>query len=164
MSTEEHKSKKSLRLGRIWVVVIVINVVVFVGARQLHPGGIRGLIGDFATKSSSSPEIKALSDRMLASLVPIGAAAICLKEQGENAGLMDAAIKYNSRNEVAMQELVSEIEAAGGMSPDEKDLIDREAYRAAHDLLNRGSGAEQGCSNLAVRISSGEFDIDKTNR
>ena len=27
---------------------------------------------------------------------------------------MDAAIKYNSRNEVAMQELVSEIEAAGG--------------------------------------------------
>ncbi len=161
MSTEEHKRKKSLRLG--WVPVVLV-VIVFVGARQLHPGGIRGLIGDFATKSSSNSEVKALSDRMLASLVPIGAAAICLKKHGENADLMDAAVKYNNRNEVAMQEPASEIEAAGGMSHDEKDLLDREGYRSARSLLGKGLGAEQGCSNLAVRINSGESDLDKTNK
>lgn len=163
MNTEAHKSKKSLRLGWI-LVVLVLNAIVFVGARQLHPGGIRGLIGDFITRSSASPEIKALSDRMLASLVPIGAAAICVKEYGEHVDLMDAAVKYNNRNEVAMQELVSETEAAGGMSHDEKDLLDREAYRAARSLIGRGPNAEQVCGNLAVRINSGEFDLDKTNR
>jgi hypothetical protein len=88
MGTDTPKKNKS-SLFR-WMIVAVM-VVVFVGARQLHPGGIRRLIGDFITESSSNPEVKEFRDKILDSLVPVGAAAICSKEHGENKELSDAA-------------------------------------------------------------------------
>src|SRR3972149_1911255 len=99
MSADKPKKIKSSLLG--WTTFALV-VVVFVGARQLHPGGIWGFIRDFVIESSSNTEVKELRDKMLASLVPVGAAAICLKEQGENAELKDAAINYNNRNQPGM--------------------------------------------------------------
>jgi hypothetical protein len=155
MNIDKPKKNKSSWLG--WMIFAFV-VVVFVGARQLHPGGIRGLIGDFVTESSSNQEVKRLRDKMLASLVQIGAAAICLKEYGENAGLKDAVIKYNDRNQAMMHQLVASIQTTGGMSESEKGLLDRQAYREARRLIDQGHNAKQTCSGLADRINSGEFD------
>lgn len=156
MSTDKPKKSKSSLLG--WVTFALV-VIVFVGARQLHPGGIRGLIGDFFTESSANSEIKMLRDMMQASLVPIGAAAICLKEHGENAELKDSVIDYNNRNKVMMEKLIALIKAAGGMTKSEKDLLDRQAYREARSLVNHDHDAAKTCKSLASRINSGEFDI-----
>ena len=156
MSNDKPKKNKSSLLG--WTTFALV-VVVFVGARQLHPGGIWGFIRDFVIESSSNTEVKELRDKMLASLVPVGAAAICLKEQGENAELKDAAINYNNRNQASMQKLVALIEAAGGMSKSEKDFLDRQAYREARGFVDQGRSAEHICNGLANRINSGEFDL-----
>ena len=157
MSADKPKKIKSSSLG--WITFALV-VVVFVGARQLHPGGIRGLIGNFVTESSSNTEVKALRVKMLASLVPIGAAAICLKEHGGNAELKDSVISYNNRNKAMMQKLVASIEAAGGMTKSEKDLLDRQAYQEARSLVYHGQNTGHTCNGLAGRINSGEFDIN----
>ena len=44
------KRRKSTLLG--WAITGLV-VLAFVGARQLHPGGIRGILGDFAAGSSA---------------------------------------------------------------------------------------------------------------
>ena len=59
-----------------------------------------------------------------------------------------------------MQGLLLEIEAAGGMSPGQKDLLDRQAYQDARDFLGQGAVAEQRCDELLVQLDAGEFDLD----
>lgn len=149
--------KRSSALG--WAAIGLV-ILVFVGARQLHPGGIRGLLGDFITGASSTAEIQALHDKMLIALRPMGAAAICLKERGDDAKLRGALESYNNRNQAAMRRLVASVEAAGGMSKSEKDLLNRQASREAHSFVGQGADMERTCSALAVRFNSGEFDLN----
>lgn len=156
MNNDKPIQKKKPLLG--WV-IFVIMVVVFVGARQLHPGGIWGIIRDFAIESTSSREIKGLRDKMLKFFIPIGAAAICLKEYGENEELRSAIINYNNRNEARIQKLDFLIKAEGGMRNSEKDLLDRNAYQNARLLVGHGQSAESTCYQLARRINSKEFDL-----
>lgn len=157
MSTDKSDRKNSKFLG--WLSFVLV-VVTFVGARQLHSGGIRGIVGDFIKESSSNQEIKELRDKMLASLVPVGAAAICLKEHGENVELREAVIAYNNRSRATMEKLVASVKAAGGMSRSEKDLLDRQAYQAARRLVEQDGDPVYTCKGLATRINSGEFDLD----
>jgi hypothetical protein len=157
MSSEKSAKKKSPVLG--WVAFGLVALV-FVGARQLHPGGIRGLLGDFITHEQSNPEIQVLHDTMLVSLKPMGAAAICLKEHSDDANLKNALERYNSRNEGAMIKLIASIEAAGGMSKSEKDLLDRQAFREARSFVGQGVNMESTCGGLAERFNSGEFDLN----
>jgi len=58
--------------------------------RLLHTDRIWGLIRNSATKSSINLRVKELGTKMLASYIPIGAAAICLKEHGGTKQLDDA--------------------------------------------------------------------------
>ena len=156
MSTDKLNKKKSKLIG--WLTVGIV-VLVFVGARQFHPGGIRGLLGDSITSAQTNPEIQAFHNRMLEALKPIGAGALCLKEHRDDADLRNAIQNYNLRNEVAMKELVSSIEAAGGMSRSEKDLLDRQAFREARSFVGKASEMKRVCNNLAKRLNSGEFDL-----
>lgn len=157
MSAEKPAKKKSSPLG--WVTIGLV-VLVFVGARQLHPGGIRGLLGDFITGAQSSPEIQALHNKMLVALRPMGAGAICLKEHSDDVNLKNALESYNSRNQAAMKKLIASIEAAGGMSKSEKDLLDRQAFREARSFVGQGADMERTCRGLAERFKSGEFDLN----
>ena len=149
--------KKTASLSR-WIIPASV-VLFFVGARQLHPGGILGLIGDALTEPSSNSKTEQLRDSLLRSLIPIGASAICMETFSENADIEAAAVAYNARNESEMKSLVAKIEALGGMSKDEKHLLDRKAYRAARELLNMGHGANENCKALPDRINAGEFDL-----
>lgn len=101
------------------------------GARQLHPGELFGLVGDFFTQSTSSTEVQAAQKKMLIVLRPMGAGAICLKDRGDDSTLRSALERNNVRNQAAMKEMIASIEAAGGMSKSEKDFLDRRAYSEA---------------------------------
>ncbi|MDD2933591.1 MAG: hypothetical protein PHO76_06855 [Methylotenera sp.] len=142
-----------------WAIVVIV-VLVFVGARQLHPGGIRGLLEDSITSTQTKPEVQTLRDKMLITLKPIGAALLCLKESSDSAELRNAVQNYNHRNDLAMKELVASIKAAGGMSKSEKDLLDRQATREARNFVDKGSEMNHICSGLAERFNSGEFDLN----
>src|SRR5574337_720881 len=126
-----------------WYAPIAAVVIILAGVQQFAPGGIRGLVRDWFIELSSTPAADKLSDQMVASLAPVGAAAICLEEHGGNENIKDAVIGYNKRNQTAMLKLVASIKAAGGMSNSEKDLTDRKAYRQARKLL--GSNADLAC-------------------
>lgn len=156
MNVEKSSKKKSSALG--WVTIGLV-ILVFVGARQIHPGGILGLLGDFFTEASSSSEIQALHDKFLIALRPMGAGAICIKEHGDDGRLRGALESYNSRNQAAMKKLVASIEATGGMSKSEKDLLDRQAFREARSFVGQGADMERICSGLSDRFNSGEFDL-----
>ena len=155
MNVEKSNEKKSSPFG--WLTIVIF---VFVGARQLHSGGIRGLMEDFFTEKSSKPEIHALRDKILATLRPMGVGLICFKEHGKDAGLRSALESYNKRNQEAMKKLVASIEARGGMSKSEKDLLDRQAYREARSLTGRGLDMDRTCNGLGERFNSGEFDLN----
>lgn len=156
MTTENPDKRKFSPF--VWITIGIV-VLVFVGARQIHPGGIRGLLGDFMTSAQTSSEVEALHDEMLTALKPIGAAALCLKEHSDDPSLRKAIENYNRRNDVAMKDLVASIEAAGGMSRSEKDLLDRQAFREARSFVGKGSEMAFVCDSLARRINSGEFDL-----
>lgn len=141
-----------------WAIIGLV-VLVFVGAQQIHPAGLYGLIRDFSIGLSTSSEVKEPRDRMLASLIPMGAAAICLKEYGDSVELRSAVADYSHRNQVGMQKLINEIEVAGGMSRAEKDLLDREAYREVYRFVGEGTTAKRTCFDLVDRLNSAEFDI-----
>ena len=85
---------------------------------------------------------------------------ICLNEHGNEASLRSALKSYNRRNESSMKRLVASIEAAGGMSRSEKDLVDRKAFREARSFLGQGGALERTCIDLAQRFNSGEFDLN----
>lgn len=89
----------------------------------------------------------------------MGAAAICIEEVGENAELRESLASFAKRNEVMMKELVAAIEAEGGMSRREKDLVDRQAYREARRFLDQAGDMSGTCSGLAKRFNAGEFDL-----
>ncbi len=149
--------KKATPLLR-WIVPALV-VVVFVGARQLHPGGIWGIARDAFSEKSSNPRTEQLREKLLKSLLPIGASAMCMKRFGENPDIAAAAAAYNARNDIAMKNLIAEIEALGGLAASEKDLLDRKAYRAAAELLDDGQGARENCKTLSDRINAHEFDL-----
>ncbi|MDH5652877.1 MAG: hypothetical protein OEZ39_13555 [Gammaproteobacteria bacterium] len=153
------EAKKKGFFSRGWVIFVIV-VAIFVGARLIHPGGIRGIVGDFIIESNSNPKTQVLRDKMLKSVIPIGAAALCMKKHGEIPGLENAMIKYNKRNESKMKRLISDIEALGGLSKSEKDLLDRMAYRKAEEFI--GLDSRQRCLVLPNRFNSGEFDIDSS--
>ncbi len=158
MNARAPSKKKSALFG--WIVLGLV-IFVFVGARQLHPGGIRGLLTDFNTEASSSDEVRAFHTKMLNALRPMGAGALCLQEY-DDAELRGALEDYNNRNQAAMRNLINSIEAAGGLSKSEKDLLDRQALREAHSFLGQGSDIERTCKGLAVRFNSGEFDLQQS--
>lgn len=133
--------------GGGWVALAVI-----VGVSAL---GIWGHV----TKRSSNPQMDRLQERLLKSLVPIGAAAICIETFGETPDIMAAATAYNTRNEGAMRSLLAEIDALGGLSSEEKDLLDRKGDKAAKEFLDEGPGARENCKRLPERISAREFDL-----
>jgi hypothetical protein len=137
--------------GSDWVVLSLI-VGVLVGVSAL---GIWGNV----TKRSSNPQMDRLQERLLKSLVPIGAAAICIETFGETPDIMAAATAYNTRNEGAMRSLLAEIDALGGLSSEEKDLLDRKGDKAAKEFLDEGPGARENCNALPARINAHEFDL-----
>lgn len=139
---------------------MVIVAVIFVGARQIHSGGIWGIIGDSVTEASTDPDTAPVRARMLKGIFPVTAAAICFDQYGEMAGLKDAVVGFNTRHEDAMQRDVAAIEALGGMSNNEKDMLKRQAYVRAEDLLGQGAEVERACSSLIARLNSGEFDFN----
>jgi hypothetical protein len=141
-----------------WAITGLV-ILVFVGAQQIHPAGLYGLIRDFAIGLSTSSKVKEPRDRMLASLIPMGAAAICLKDYGDSVELRRAVADYSLRNHTGMQKLINEIKVAGGMSRAEKDLIDREAYQESYRFVGEGTTAKSTCFDLVGRLNSGEFDI-----
>lgn len=152
----EIKSKKKPKKGIYMCVIMAVIAMIFIGARQLHPGGIRWLISDFITNSSSNTEVKIFREKILNYLIPIGASAICMKEHGENTELTGAVMNYAERNEAPLKKLIDLAKAAGGMSKSEKDLLDRQAYSESRRFIDQNINA---CSVLAARINSGEFDL-----
>lgn len=156
MSADKPKAKKLSFPG--WAIIGLI-VLIFVGAQQIHPAGLFGLVRDFTIGLSTSSKVKEPRDRMLATLIPMGAATICLKDYGESVELRRAVTSYSLRNHTGMQKLINEIKVAGGMSRAEKDLLDREAYQESYRFLGEGTTAKNTCFELVGRLNSGEFDI-----
>ena len=100
-----------------------------------YPGGIRGFIGDKATETSISPEMKILRDQMIDSVAPIYAAVTCFKDHVETPELKQATTNFSARHESFMKNLIASVEAAGGMSESEKDIVDQEAQRKGCALI-----------------------------
>ena len=157
MSNEMPIDKKSIPRG--WIIVGIVAFV-FIGARQLYPGGIRALLGDFITEARSSTEAQVLQNKILNTLKPIGAGLICLKEHNDDPALRIAIESFNSRNENAMKKLIISIRAAGDVSSTEKSLLDRQAMREARSFVGKGIELEHTCNDLAGRFNSREFDIN----
>ncbi|MDH5433593.1 MAG: hypothetical protein OEY19_06575 [Gammaproteobacteria bacterium] len=153
------ETKKKGFFSRGWVTFVII-VTIFVGARLIHPGGIKGIITDFFIESNSNSKTQELRDEMLESFIPIGAAMLCMKKHGKITGLENAIIEYNNRNESEMKRLISDIEALGGLSKSEKDLLDRMVYSKAEKMI--GLDSRKFCLTLAKRFDSGEFDIQSS--
>ena len=141
-----------------WIIPVVV-VAIFFGARQLYPGGLWGLAHDVFTEASASPKTEQLRERLVRSLLPIGASALCAKSFGKTAEMSAAVVAFNARNESAMKALVAEIEALGGLSKSEKELVDRTAYREAKKFVDGDKGAHENCQALSARINAGEFDL-----
>jgi hypothetical protein len=142
-----------------WVITVLVAGA-FAGLRFYRPGGVTSIATDAVTESSMSPELTRLGVRILTSLKPIGAAAICLKESGDNPALRRAALEYNRRNKRAMERLLKEVTAAGGLTSSQKDLLDRQAYREARTLVGTGAAQEAACRSLPQRLNGGEWDLD----
>lgn len=156
VSTDKQKVKKYSLPG--WAIIGLV-VLVFVGAQQIHPAGLYGLIRDFSIGLLTSAKVKEPRNRMLASLIPMGAATICLKDYGDSDDLRRAVTDFSLRNQAEMKKLINEIEVAGGMSRAEKDLLDREAYQEVYRFLGEGNAARRTCFDLVGRLNSGEFDL-----
>lgn len=147
--------------GKKWIygwIPIVVVAVIFIGARMLHPEGVRGIISD-ATAEVTSNQEQGDRQEMMRYLTTLGAAAMCIKNHGDNEMLSNAVKDYNSRNSNAANELVQRIKESGGMSRAEKDLVDRQAYREAVKLYNDVRNSGRPHSELARRIESRMYDI-----
>jgi hypothetical protein len=132
--------------------------VAVVGAFLLHHALI-AVLPVMPSQESSSSKAEQVRQKLLKSLLPIGAAAMCMKRFGERSDITAATAAYNARNGEAMKNLVAEIQANGGLSGAEKELIDRHAYRAATEFLDQGEGARATCEALPARINAREFDL-----
>jgi hypothetical protein len=155
--TKKHQGEKK-SFPTAWIIPSVF-LFILVGAQQIRPGGISGMLRDLAIRSTASQEMRTLQDEMVFALVPMGAAAFCAKEHDNSPDLREAVYNYNLRNEAAMKDFVDSIKAAGNLSQAEKKFIDRRAYREAREFVGQGQAMVSICGSLPKRFNMGEFDL-----
>ncbi len=155
---EDEKDQKTKKpSGKITgIVVFLIVAAIFVGPRVMREQGVPSA----ATLSGvEAVREKIGADRfesLMKGTLPVGYAALCLKEHGENPALMAAAQSYNARNQEKMTAMLQSLEASGGLTASEKDAVDKYAYSRVAGDINNG---HISCDTIADRINGGEWDF-----
>lgn len=98
---------------------------------------------------------------MGAGLVVPGLAAYCNEFVALNPKLLDAARKWNARNTLLMEKTVKTVKLSGDMSVEEKDMLDRLAFKAVKLLVEAAPDQKQFCTDLISAVSNGTFDLER---
>ncbi len=155
---ENENDKKTMKPASkiTGVIVFLIVAAIFVGPRVMREQGVPSA----ATLSGvETVREKIGADRfesLMKGTLPVGYAALCLKEHGENPALMAAAQSYNARNQEKMTATLQSLEASGGLTANEKDAVDKYAYSRVAGDINNG---HISCDTIADRINGGEWDF-----
>lgn len=100
--------------------------------------------------------------RMLgASLLVPGIAAYCEEHVERNPGLLEAAKKWNGRNAAIMHQTVKAIKLTGGVSKEEKVLLDSLAFKLTKQFVDSDGNQKQVCRNFLFSIENGSLDLDR---
>lgn len=156
MENVENKETKKPGSKIMGIIVFLIVAAIFVGPRVMREHGVPSaatLSGVEAVKEKIGAD--RLESLMKATL-PVGYAALCVKEHGENPALIAAAQSYNARNQAKMTAMLQSIEASGGLTASEKDAVDKYAYSRVAGDINNG---HVSCDTVADRINGGEWDF-----
>lgn len=129
------------------------------------------LLGSAALLTSSLPlpagaqDTRVVRDagiRMMgASLFVPGIAAYCDESVASNKPLLKAAGDWNVRNKRLMEQTVAALHLSGALSREEKDLLDRVAYKLVKETVERESNRMQFCTNVTNVVDSGALDLDQ---
>jgi hypothetical protein len=152
VSSREASSKEG------WILTIVIAAI-WGGSTLVYPGGLLPFVRDSLIEAFSNSETSELREQMSMLLTPVFASLTCVQTFDNHSDLKKAVYAYNSRNEQRGKELADEIEALGGMTKGEKQLVQRKASRSAKDLLGERNDMWDSCEMLSVRLNQGEFDL-----
>lgn len=100
--------------------------------------------------------------RMLgASLLGPGIAAYCEEYVEKNPGLLEAAKKWSGRNAAIMHQTVKAITFTGGVSKEEKALLDSLALKLTKQFVDSDRNQKQVCRNVLFSIENGSLDLDR---
>ncbi len=98
--------------------------------------------------------------RMLgASLLVPGIAAYC--EEYVEKNLLEAVKKWNGRNAAIMHQTVKALTLTGGVSKEEKALLDSLAFKLTKQFVDSDRNQKQVCRNVLFSIENGSLDLDR---
>jgi hypothetical protein len=88
-----------------------------------------------------------------------GIAAYCNKYVEPNEQLLAAAVAWNKRHEAELKQTVRAIEWAGGLTQEEKNLIDGMAFSLLKKKVETQSDKAECCQFVAQSLASGTLDL-----
>ncbi|MEO6306864.1 MAG: hypothetical protein ABIO96_12595 [Nitrospiraceae bacterium] len=91
------------------------------------------------------------------SLAAPGVAAYCQKQVEANRSLLDAAQQWNRRNALIMKIALEALKPSGGISNDEKDLLDRSAFKWTKELVENKNDRKEFCRKLSLASTMVRF-------
>lgn len=100
--------------------------------------------------------------RMLgASLLVTGVAAYCDQSIEKNPLILNAAKQWNRRNALIMDGTVRALKHTGGVSNEEKTLLDHLAFKMTKQFVDGEGNQKQLCRTAVTSIENGSLDLDK---
>ncbi len=90
-----------------------------------------------------------------------GVAAYCNKYVEPNQQLLSAAKAWNRRHKAQLQQLIRAIKWAGGLSKDEKDMIDRMAFAMLKKEVEAQPDKAGYCREMEQAIDQGILDLSR---
>lgn len=154
----KNKVASVFSFARSWFIVGLI-VIILVGARQIHPGGVKGLVTDTYTRLTIEAEVAERIPRMREYLATLGLGAMCLNNNKKDPTLLTAMKHFAKRHDTMMNNIIVDVKNAGGMTQEQKDLINRTALYEAQDILESSVNMRTTREGLAERLNQGEFDL-----
>jgi hypothetical protein len=121
------------------------------------------IVATISTRAEEQKRESVRNDAMLlmgaGAWVP-GIAAYCNKYVAPNRELLEAAAAWNKRHESELEQTIRAIKWAGGMSEEEKDLIDRMAFYLLKKEVEAQTDKAGYCQQMAQAFEQGVFDLE----
>lgn len=100
--------------------------------------------------------------RMLGASFLVPAVAVyCDQNIEKNPLLLNAAKQWNRRNALIMDGTVRALKHTGGVSNEEKTLLDHLAFKMTKQFVDSEGNQKQLCQTAVASIEDGSLDLDK---
>lgn len=111
-------------------------------------------------QSSSLTQREAAMRVMGSSIFVVGTTAYCAKNYGLPKAELEYVAAWNTKHDAILRKAVAVVENTGGMSNEERSLLDKTALRLIKEYF-AGENAKALCAQLIEGVKSGAADLSQ---